>query len=677
MDGIAIVRTYIDRMLDPSNNNSTTRNNNSNNNNNNNNNNKTLMKAFLLDAVTTQIVSAVYSQTELLQQQVYLVTRLDDLTSRQRQSQSQAADDEDVSHLTAICCCRPTPQNVQAIGDSVARCQFAAYSIYFTAPVPMGLLRVLAEHDGPYERIVSVQEYFCDFCPVNAHVWTLNSGPTSLVLTTAAGTSWAPKYAAQYERHLLGLQSMLLALRRQPVCIRYAGHSACAEELAQDLHEAIVADDIFHFRGITGTSNMHHATTTTTTPASQGGASQQPQPQPPLHPAQSSSQNGGGGLVVLILDRRDDPVTPLLSQWTYQAMVHELLGLNNHRVVLKGAPNMDNPELDEVVLSTASDAFFAQHLHSNFGELGEAIQLLLQQYQQAQQHSTSHAQFQTVEEMQAFMEKFPELRSQSHTVSKHVALMSELARLVETCSLLDVSQLEQELASNHPTSLSSTASGGGDDHSSHWRQVLEKLNSPTIKVPDKLRLGLLYALRYESLGNLHMLQSAMIKGGVPTDMVQSLVPTLLRYGGRKSRGPGLFGHHQEQYSSQPNVMTKMITTAWSGVVAGGVAGVDNVYAQHVPLVLETLQALTKGKLSTKTHPMVPGSCYHPGIPSNTASTWIPHQVLVFMVGGITYEEGTKIHQTFSSGNGNPHIVLAGSTVHNSTSFLDELKATAL
>ena len=35
-----------------------------------------------------------------------------------------------------------------------------------------------------------------------------------------------------------------------------------------------------------------------------------------------------------MLDRRDDPVTPLLTQWTYQAMVHELLCLYNNRVDL-------------------------------------------------------------------------------------------------------------------------------------------------------------------------------------------------------------------------------------------------------------------------------------------------------------------------------------------------------
>ena len=37
--------------------------------------------------------------------------------------------------------------------------------------------------------------------------------------------------------------------------------------------------------------------------------------------------------VLLILDRLDDPLTPLLTQWTYQAMVHELLGISSANTV--------------------------------------------------------------------------------------------------------------------------------------------------------------------------------------------------------------------------------------------------------------------------------------------------------------------------------------------------------
>jgi len=36
--------------------------------------------------------------------------------------------------------------------------------------------------------------------------------------------------------------------------------------------------------------------------------------------------------LLLILDRRNDPVTPLLNQWTYQAMIHELIGIKNNLV---------------------------------------------------------------------------------------------------------------------------------------------------------------------------------------------------------------------------------------------------------------------------------------------------------------------------------------------------------
>lgn len=45
-------------------------------------------------------------------------------------------------------------------------------------------------------------------------------------------------------------------------------------------------------------------------------------------------------MLLLVLDRVDDPVTPLLTQWTYQAMVHELLTIKNNVVDLKHCKNV-------------------------------------------------------------------------------------------------------------------------------------------------------------------------------------------------------------------------------------------------------------------------------------------------------------------------------------------------
>jgi len=322
-------------------------------------------------------------------------------------------------------------------------------------------------------------------------------------------------------------------------------------------------------------------------------------------------------------------------------MVHELLGLNNNRVKLKGAPNITQ-ELEEVVLSASQDEFFKANRHKNFGELGESIQKLLQEYQRQTQQKNN---LNTIEDMQRFMEQFPELRSQSHTVSKHVAIMGELARLVDACNLMDVSQFEQELAC-------------ADDHAAHVRELMEKLASPNIQNADKLRLGLLYALRYEHSGNLHKLKSAMSKGGVKPDMMQ-LLDVMLRYGGSGARGPGLYG----EGTSGNNLMSKMTKN-----ILTSVQGVSNVYSQHIPVVMDTIQQVMRGKLRTDAYPFISGSS------NGNGPDTIPNEVLIYMVGGVTYEEATKISEFNEANAGRMRIILGGSTVHNSTSFLEELKA---
>jgi vacuolar protein sorting-associated protein 45 len=45
--------------------------------------------------------------------------------------------------------------------------------------------------------------------------------------------------------------------------------------------------------------------------------------------------------------------------------------------------------------------------------------------------------------MKRFITDYPEFRQLSGNVSKHVVLMSELSRLVESRQLLEVSELEQ------------------------------------------------------------------------------------------------------------------------------------------------------------------------------------------------------------------------------------------
>lgn len=124
----------------------------------------------------------------------------------------------------------------------------------------------------------------------------------------------------------------------------------------------------------------------------------------------------------------------------------------------------------------------------------------------------------SIDDMRSFMDKYPAFRSKSHSVSKHVTITSELSRLVETCNLFEISALEQDLACSN-------------EHNKQYRELSDMLKAPEISAVDKLRLGLLYALRYETSSDLVALKNMMVAGGVPRAQVD-LVDKMLLYAGQ-------------------------------------------------------------------------------------------------------------------------------------------------
>ncbi|KAK4598752.1 hypothetical protein RGQ29_015987 [Quercus rubra] len=96
--------------------------------------------------------------------------------------------------------------------------------------------------------------------------------------------------------------------------------------------------------------------------------------------------------LLLVIDRRDDPVTPLLNQWTYQAMVHELIGIQDNKVDLRNIGKLPKDQ-QEVVLSSEEDAFFKANMYENFGDIGMNIKRLVDEFQQI---SKSNQSIQTI-----------------------------------------------------------------------------------------------------------------------------------------------------------------------------------------------------------------------------------------------------------------------------------------
>ena len=94
----------------------------------------------------------------------------------------------------------------------------------------------------------------------------------------------------------------------------------------------------------------------------------------------------------------------------------------------------------------------------------------------------------------------------------------------------------------------------------------------------------------------------------------------------------------------------------------GLKGVENVYTQHSPRLEATLQNLIKGRLKEQQYPFVEGS-------GTTRDK--PQDIVVFMIGGSTYEEAKMVAQVNASVPG-IRAVLGCTSVHNSTTFLEEV-----
>lgn len=64
-----------------------------------------------------------------------------------------------------------------------------------------------------------------------------------------------------------------------------------------------------------------------------------------------------------------------------------------------------------------------------------------------QQKTQQQKKIETIADMKSFIETYPQFKKMSGTVSKHVTLIDEISRLVNSYSLLEVSEAEQELIS--------------------------------------------------------------------------------------------------------------------------------------------------------------------------------------------------------------------------------------
>lgn len=535
------------------------------------------MKVLILDSQTVSIVSVVYSQSELLQKEVFLVELVDSISMPK----------ESMSHLKAVYFLRPTSENIQHLKRQLAKPRFGEYNLFFSNMLNTTQLHILADSDE-HEVVQQVQELFADFVAIDPYHFTLNTPSNHMYMLPSVIDP--PNLHNYCDRIVDGLAAIFLAFKRRPV-IRYSRTSDIAKRIAQEASKLMYQQEsgLFDFR------------------------------RTEISP------------LLLVIDRRDDPVTPLLNQWTYQAMVHELIGIKDNKVDL-GNVGKFSKDQQEVVLSSEQDAFFKANMYENFGDIGMSIKRMVDDFQQV---AKSNQNIQTIEDMAKFVDNYPEYRKMQGNVSKHVTLVTEMSKIVEERKLMLVSQTEQELACN-----------GGQGAA--FEAVTNLLNNDSVSDIDRLRLVMLYALRYEKESPVQLMQLFNKLASQSPKYKPGLVQFLLKQAGVDRRTGDLYGNRDIL-----NIARNM---------ARGLKGVENVYTQHQPLLFQTMESIAKGRLRDVDYPFV-GNHFQQGR---------PQEVVIFIVGGTTYEESRSVALQNALHSG-IRFILGGSYLLNSKRFLKDLE----
>ncbi|KAK6246353.1 hypothetical protein SCA6_009443 [Theobroma cacao] len=525
------------------------------------------MKVLILDSQTVSIVSVVYSQSELLQKEVFLVELIDSISKSK----------ESMSHLKAVYFLRPTSENIQHMRRQLSNPRFGEYHLFFSNMLKDTQIHLLADSDEQ-EVVQQLQEFYADFIAVDPYHFTLNMPSNHHYMLPAVVDPSSLQHFC--DRAVDGIGALFLALKRRPI-IRYSRTSDIAKRIAQETAKLMYQQEsgLFDFRRME------------------------------MSP------------LLLIVDRRDDPVTPLLNQWTYQ----------DNKVDLRSISNLPKDQ-QEVVLSSEQDAFFQANMYENFGDIGMNIKRMVDDFQQV---AKSNQNIQTIEDMAKFVDNYPEYRKMHGNVSKHVTLVTEMSKIVEERKLMLVSETEQELACN-----------GGQVAA--FEAVTNLLNNESISDIDRLRLVMLYALRYEKESPVQLMQLFNKLASRSAKYKPGLVQFLLKQAGVDKRTSDLYGNRDLL-----NIARNM---------ARGLKGVENVYTQHQPLLFQTMESITKGRLRDVDYPYV-GNHFQQGR---------PQEVVVFIVGGTTYEESRSVALQNASNSG-IRFILGGSAVLNSKRFLKDLE----
>ncbi len=155
-----------------------------------------------------------------------------------------------------------------------------------------------------------------------------------------------------------------------------------------------------------------------------------------------------GRSTLMILSRQDDCLSPLLHEFTYQAMVNDLLPLQDEKITVE-VPSENGMEKKDALLNESDDLW----VELRGKHIAEVIQILSQRIRDIVQSNSGVANMNkkggkalSITQMTNALKNLPEYREVMSKLSQHMHIAHRCMGIFKTSGLLDISNLEQTLA---------------------------------------------------------------------------------------------------------------------------------------------------------------------------------------------------------------------------------------